>query len=116
MITDYQANKWLDELSTVWLGLHSSNPDINGDLASEISGRGYERVSMNFTDPDQRIIWNKKDAKFKGMPSCTVAFISGWTNQYNGRMLFYIPAKDTERVQAGQTYLIKSGHIAISIG
>jgi len=115
-VTDYQANKWLEDIQSVWVGLHFSNPNINGELATEISGGGYERVSVNFTNPDQRIIWSKVDAKFRGMPASTVAFISGWTHQFNGRMLWYIPAEDAERVQTGQTYTVKAGTLAISMG
>lgn len=116
MITDFQANQWLDTLQDVWLACHSADPEINGDLATEISGGGYERVSARFTDAEQRIIWNQDAAKFRGMPACTVAYIAGWSQQFNGRMLWYVPADEEERVQAGNTYVVKAGTIAISIG
>jgi len=115
-ITSYQSNLWLAEIQTVWLALHSSNPSINGELSTEVNGRGYERISVNFTDPDQGVIWSKREAKFSGMPSTTVAFIAGWNKQYNGKMLWYATANEEEKVQAGQSYLVKEGSIAVSIG
>jgi len=114
-ITDYQANLWLKEIQTVWIGLHSSNPNINGDLETEVQGSGYERISVNFTAPDQGLMWNKQDARFKGMPATTVAFIAGWNKQFNGKMLWYCEAKEADRVQTGQTYLVKAGTIVLSI-
>lgn len=114
-LTDFQANSWLSEIQSVWLGLHGSNPDINGPNASEISGGGYERINVNFTDPDQRIMWNKQEARFRGMPSSTVAFLSGWNQQFNGRMIWYTVADDPERVQSGQSYVVKAGTVAVSL-
>ena len=114
-ITNETANKWLLDIQNVWLSLHISDPDTNGGLASEVQGGSYERVSAAFSTPDQRVIWNKYDAVFRGMPDTTISFIAGWDVQYNGVMKWYLPMTDPERVIAGQKFVIQAGEIAVSI-
>jgi hypothetical protein len=114
-ITDYQANLWLAQIQSVWVGLNSSNPNINGDLETEIQGGGYRRISASFTEPDQGLMWNESGLIFSGMPASTVAFITGWNKQFNGKMLWYCEAVEPERVQTGQKYVVKAGTIAVSL-
>lgn len=114
-LTDSQADRWLEDLRTGWVSLHHANPDINGGLESEINGGGYERVSVLFTEPSNRVIWNDSTLKFRGLPASTISFIGLWAVQYNGRMLWYMGMEDAERVTEGSSFTIKPGEIAVSL-
>lgn len=113
--SDYRANLWLDEVKTVWIGLHYADPNSSGAYASEVFGGSYRRVQTTFTDPDARVMFNDASIIFKGLPAVKITFIAGWDAQYNGNMEFYIPVTNPVTVLAGKGYTIDANQLAISL-
>jgi hypothetical protein len=113
--SDYRANKWLGQLSKVWIGLNFADPNISGAYASEVFGGSYNRVQTLFSTPDGRVIFNESTVKFKGLPSVRIIYISGWDAQYNGNMEFSIALSSPVTVLAGKGYEIQASQLAISI-
>jgi hypothetical protein len=113
--SDYRANKWLTQLSTVWIGLHYADPNISGAYASEVFGGSYARKKVTFTAPDARVMFNGESIVFKGLPSVRLTHIAGWDKQYNGNMEFYIPLTSQVTILAGKGFTIDADQLAINI-
>jgi hypothetical protein len=113
--SDYRANKWLDQIGSLWIALHYADPSISGAYASEVFGGSYTRVKAEFSDADNRSIFNTSSIIFRGMPNVNITFIGGWDAHYNGNLELYIPLATPAIVQAGKTYTIDASMLAISL-
>jgi hypothetical protein len=113
--SDYRANKWLDQLGTIWIALHYSDPSVSGAYASEVFGGSYTRVKTDFSSASNRVIFNEDSVKFKGLPSVQLTYIGGWDKQYNGNLEFSIPIIGGVTILAGKSYEIQASQLAISL-
>jgi len=101
-ISDYLTGKWLADLSTCWVALHTDNPDIAGAYASEVFGGGYGRQIGQFSFPDSRATWNTNAISFAGLPAVTLTHLCGWDSTVNGNLLWSIALDTPIRVIAGR--------------
>lgn len=113
--SDYRANIWLNQMQTIWIGLHYADPNISGAYASEVFGGSYTRVKTVFTEPDNRVMFNSSSIIYKGLPAVKLAFIGGWDKQYNGNLEFYIPLVNPVTILSGKGFTIDANQLAISL-
>lgn len=114
--SDYRVEKWLDDLSVVWIAAHYDNPDVAGAYASEVFGGSYARVRCPMTQTANRAVFNLQPINILGLPAVTVTHIAGWDNQINGNMEFSIALPSPVRVVAGKSLPIPANTIALSFG
>lgn len=113
--SDYRVAKWLADLDTVWVGLHYADPVTAGAYASEVFGGSYGRRKANFSEPDNRVVFNENTLVFKGLPTVKITHIGGWDSHYNGNLEFSIPLLTPTTVMAGRSYEILANQLAISL-
>jgi hypothetical protein len=113
--TEYQVEIWLNQIQTVWVSLHYSDPKVDGNYASEVFGGSYGRVRAEFSAPDARAIFNGEDIIFRGMPTIQVTHVGAWDAQYNGNMLYSVPLATPVTVLAGNSYRVGAESLAISL-
>lgn len=115
VFTEYLIEQWLNEIRNVWVSLHYADPTVDGNYASEVFGGSYGRVSVSFTDPNARVIFNDQDIIFRGMPTILVTHAGAWDAQYNGNMLYSAPLANPTRVIAGTSFRMDAESLAISL-
>lgn len=121
-ISDYQANLWLADFGSIWLSLHTDNPNISGAQASELVGGAYVRTACTFTPPTNRTTWNANSVNFYGLPAATLLYVGIWDTQYNGNFMagFPIPVAPSSgtngrTVRNGESYNIASQSMSITV-
>lgn len=115
-ISNQYAHKILNDLtSNCFISLHFESPMLAGAYASEISGGGYKRTKIGFSEPSSRSVINTTDAKFTGIPETKVVWVAGWNAERNGDIMWMSELKDPVYVLRGGGYVIPAGDIIISI-
>lgn len=114
--SDEQVHAWLAEAQDSWVSLHYESPGLNGIGRGEISGGGYTRTHVTFSDPSNRAIWSLSDAKFTGLLKNRLTHFGVWDSEHNGMLRAYgeLP-NNGATVLDGQGYLITSGKLALSM-
>ena len=123
-VTDAQAHEWLQEIATNgWISLHYDNPTLGGPDASEISGGGYVRFKMIWTQPAGRAIWSQVDARFTGLVQTKVVYFGVWdakqAKRANGDLAMlraYGELPEPVVVRSGKGYVLPARMIVISFG
>ena len=114
-LSDYFVDLILQAFQSVWMGLHFTNPDLEGALTSEISGGGYIRQAATFTTPSNRVTWLANSVLFTALPSVTLGYVSIWDQQYNGNILAAAPMLNAQVIPAGGSYALADGSLAVFI-
>lgn len=115
--TDYKVHQWLQEVANgAWVSLHYDSPSLGGVGASEISGGGYKRSKVPFSQPSNRTIWSLGDARFTGLTQNQLTHFGIWDKTTLGNLVAYGRLPSTRVVLNGQGYVIFEGELAISFG
>lgn len=116
-VTDDQAHQWLADIAdAAYLSLHFDNPGLGGADQAEISGGGYLRYKMAFSQPANRTIWSLDDARFNGLMQTKLSFFGIWNAAHKGMLRAYGSLPEPVVILNGKGYLLNAGSVAISIG
>lgn len=118
-ITDEQANLWLQDIAdTGFVSLHYESPGLQGVSKGEISGGGYTRFKMAWSQPSNRTIWGMVDARFTGLTTNKLTYFGIWNSLNKGRLMAYGPLPDINGVIVlnGQGYVLHEGDLSVSFG
>lgn len=72
-----------------YLALHTSDPTVLGNLATEVVGGSYVRQHVTlWASPASKTTANSELVVFDNMPACTVTYMSLWDAITAGNMLW----------------------------
>jgi hypothetical protein len=115
--TDEQVHIWLQEVADAgWISLHFDTPALGAVGLAEISGGGYRRVNMIWSQPVNRIIWSLDDARFIGLTQTQLTHFGVWDQQFQGMLRAYGDLPEKINVLNGWGYALKAGELAVSFG
>lgn len=116
-VSDEQANAWLQDIvDSGYVSLHYESPALMGVGRGEISGGGYHRVKMSWSQPSNRTIWSLQDARFTGLLQNKLTHFGIWDSLNNGMIRAYAPLDSTAVIINGMGYVLHEGDLAVSIG
>jgi hypothetical protein len=120
-VTDEQAHAWLQEIADAgWISLHYDSPALGGSDRAEISGGGYNRFKMSFSQPNNRAIWSMVDARFTGLTQTKLVYFGVWNRRSPGDKAGFLRAygdlPDPVMVLNGRGYVLHAGQLAVSFG
>lgn len=116
-ISDEQANVWLQDIAdSGYISLHYESPSMMGTGRGEISGGGYKRFKMGWSQPSNRTIWSLDDARFTGLLQNKISHFGIWNALNSGRVMAYGPLADPVVLLTGSGYVLHEGEIAVSFG
>jgi hypothetical protein len=116
-ISDEQAHEWLQEIATAsWVSLHFESPALGGTSRGEISGGGYKRAQVAFSQPANRAIWSLADVRFSGLLPIRVTHFGIWSARYKGMIRAYAQLPEPVIIAKGHGYVLHEGDLAISLG
>src|SRR5262249_6521721 len=100
-----------------WLALHTDDPTVTGDPATEVAGAGYQRQAATgaWSAPGSKTIATTKAFTWVGMPACTVTHIAVWDALSGGHLLATIALSPAIAVSASGHFLAAAGDIAITV-
>jgi hypothetical protein len=117
IITDAQVHQWLQGIADKsWISLHFDTPALGGLDRAEISGGGYKRFKMAWSQPANRAIWSMVDARFTGLVQTKLTYFGVWNALTLGDLLAYVELQEPVGILNGKGYVIPQGQIAISMG
>lgn len=115
--TDQQVHLWLQEIADEsYVSLHYDTPALGGVERAELSGGGYQRYKMIWSQPNNRAIWSLADARFHGLTQTRVLYYGVWDKQHKGFLRAYSELPTPATVLTGKGYILHSGSLAISFG
>lgn len=100
---------------TLYLGLHTADPTVTGNSATELAGGGYVRLSIVFGAPSNRSVVNNASITFTNLPATTITHFAIWSAQSGGAIQHTIAAGSGIVVSAGGTVLVPVGDIAVTL-
>ncbi len=103
--------------ATVYLALHTANPDEDGSGA-EVSGGSYARQACAFdaTHATGGNTANTSAESFTGMPDATtVTHIGIWDHPSAGNLLFYTAVDASKTVASGDTISVAAGAVTVTL-
>lgn len=112
--SDYQVEKWLRDLSQVYVSLHYEDPEVSGAYVSEVIGGGYSRALCEFTLPAGRATWNSEAVSFHGLPATIITHVGAWNEQSRGDLLFSIQLLEPVQVLQGGNAAWAAEKLALS--
>ena len=116
-VTDEQAHRWLQEIADHgWVSLHYDTPGLSGADRAEISGGGYVRFQMQWSQPSNRAIWSMVDARFTGLTQTKLTYFGVWDQAAKGLLRAYGELPEPVVVLNGKGYVLHHGQLAISFG
>jgi hypothetical protein len=115
-VSDEQVHRWLQNIADAgFVSLHVDTPALGGIDRAEISGGGYRRFEMAWTQPANRSIWSQKDAKFTGLMQCRISYFGIWSQLHGGLLRAYAELPKPVSILNGKGYVIPAGELAISL-
>jgi hypothetical protein len=115
--TDQTVNEWLQQIAEkAFCSLHYDSPAMGGVGAAEISGGGYRRIKVSFSQPSNRVIWSLADVRWTGLEQTQITHFGLWNTARKGALLAYGPLPEKRVVLNGQGYSIREGELALSFG
>lgn len=116
-VTDDQVHIWLQEIAdTTYVSLHFDTPALGGVGSNEITGGGYKRSKVPFSQPANRTIWSLDDARFTGLTQNQLTHFGLWSDVTGGLLMGYGLLPVSVVITNGQGYILKGGDLAISFG
>lgn len=115
--SDNQVHEWLQTIADgSWISLHYASPLLDDTTYAELSGGGYQRFKMDWSQPSNRSIWSLAAARFVGLPECVLTHYGSWDDPLSGRLQFCGRLPEKKIITAGAGYLIPAGDLACGIG
>lgn len=116
--TDSLVHQWLQVIAdNAFVSLHYDTPALADKSSAELSGGGYVRVRVPFSQPTNRSIWSLDDAKFTGLPQGQVTHFGIWDGSlFESQLLAYAPLPEKAVFPSGHGFILRTGEISISIG
>lgn len=114
---DDLVHSWLDCLrDNAWCSLHYESPALEGLGRGELSGGGYVRRRLTFSDPVAKTIWSTENVRFVGLNPNRLTYFGVWDHKQGGLIKAWgeLP-EDGVLIPQGGGYLLRAGSIAISI-
>lgn len=113
----YLKNKMLDhELGTtswtkptVYLSLHTAQPDPSGTPSNEVTGGSYARQAITFSAASGGSTSNNANVNFASMPACTITHWGLYDAPTAGNLLMYGALAASKTVNAGDTETVSNG-------
>lgn len=114
--TTQKVHEWLEEIArNCWLSLHFDTPSSSHyGTEFNLTPGGYSRQKVNFTSPDNRVIWNENNIRWKGLSSGSIRFVGGWNAAENGDLMWFEKVLSPVTVRDGGSWEIQSGKLALS--
>jgi len=119
VLSNYLANIMLASHfasgQTLYVALHIEDPTALGDVATELAGGDYTRVSTTFTAPGSKTTANATSLIFDDLPASIVTHFGVWDSLAAGHMYVAkelpspITVTESGRIQVGV------GDIAITL-
>lgn len=118
----YLKNKLLDhELGTttwtkptVFLSLHTAQPDPTGTPSNEVTGGSYARQAIAFSAASGGSTSNSGNVSFSSMPACTITHWGLYDASTAGNLLMYGTLAASKVVNSGDTETVTSGTATFS--
>ena len=115
--SDAQVHIWLQEVADAgWVSLHYDNPTLGGIGACELSGGGYKRIKMAFSQPANRAIWSLEDARFTGLLQNRLTHFGIWSAATQGLLRASAPLPQQVSILNGWGWVLAQGELALSVG
>jgi len=116
-ISDQQAHQWLQQIADAgWVSLHYDNPALGDAGRAELSGGGYQRFRMTWSQPNNRAIWSLQDARYTGLLQTKVVYFGVWDKQVKGMLRAYAELGEPKTVLNGKGFILHAGTLAVSFG
>ena len=102
--------------TTVYAALYTSDPGPD-DIGQEVSGNGYARVPVSFSEPKNRAIENSDKVEFPEATGSwgTITHLGIKDAQTGGNLLAYGAIENPKPIDAGDQVILKVGNITISL-
>ena len=115
--TDNKVHEWLQQIADgAWVSLHFDSPVLGGVGMNEISGGGYNRVKVPFSQPSNRTIWSLADVTFTGLAQTTLTHFGLWDASTQGELMAYAALPEKVAIYNGWGYTLHEGDLALSVG
>lgn len=115
--SDEQVHLWLQDVAdNAYVSLHYDTPGLAGADAAEISGGGYVRAKVAFSQPANRTIWSLADARFSGLLQNQITHFGVWNQKNQGRLMAYASLPERVTILNGWGYILHQGELALSFG
>ena len=114
-IHTYLVSRWLQDLSSSYVSLHFSDPDVDDPVLSEVSGNGYKRQMTIMEPVSDRSIMSTKEIRFVKLPPTLLTHFALWDSEIGGQLLASGPLAAAVRLIGDSSYVIPANNIAISI-
>lgn len=112
-----RVHTWLSEIAdAAYVSLHYDDPDLGGVGGAEISGGGYGRFKMVFSEPANRAIWSLVDARFTGLTQNRLTHFGIYPTASQGILIASASLPERALILNGQGYVILAGDLSLSIG
>jgi hypothetical protein len=97
--------------------LFTSDPTAAGLTASEVSGGGYARQAMTFSQASSLSASNNSAVQFSSAtaPWGSITHVGLMNAATGGDMLYYGPLNSPANVQSGDSFVFNAGAVAVSI-
>lgn len=82
---------------------------------TEVTGGSYTGQTVTFTTATAGTASNVAALQYMNMPACTVVGFEIWDSNGTPRRIWQFPATTSRAVNAGDTYNVAAGAIAVSI-
>lgn len=119
VLSNYFGNQILAHYliaSPSWLALHSVDPTVLGDAASEVAGGDYARQRASWSAPGSKTVASTTALTFVGMPAATVTYLGVWDAASGGNLLVTVPlGGDGVEVAESGHFLVAAGDVAITV-
>lgn len=124
--SNYLENKLLDHTlrgpagafaapAQVFVSLHTASPGETGSPSNEVSGGSYARQTASFNTAASGSTSNSANIAFSNMPAVTVTHVAIYDALTTGNLLFYGALTVSRVVAAGDTFVINSGQLTITL-
>ena len=104
---------------SVYLGLSSSAPDVDGSGATEpLASAGYSRVELNSLDvPTNGVITNKSEISFPESSASwgTVTHFVLYDAPVNGNLLMFNVLSQARSVEQATIVMVKAGSLKLTL-
>lgn len=99
----------------VYISLHTADPTVTGNTATELAGGSYIRQRIFFGAPSSRSIANNAQVIWTNLPSATVTHFGILTAVTGGTFLHTIQAGAGIAIGTGGTLVVPVSDIAITL-
>jgi len=114
VILDHTLGTSAYSMPTVYVSLHTANPDEDASGA-EVTGGSYARQTATFAAAASGSASNDAEVVFTGMPVATVTHFAVWDAVSGGNMLVYGALDASKTVGAGDALSFGIGNLTVTV-